>query len=50
VNETIEEIDIVKTKLQGKEHYDKLSLKDWEVEQAYSPSDIIWTELNKNQR
>lgn len=50
VNETTEEIDIVKTKLQGKEHYDKLHLKEWEVEQACYPSDIIWTELNKNQR
>jgi len=32
VAETIEEIDIVKTKLVGKEHYDALDIKNWEVD------------------
>ena len=47
VNETIEEIDIVKTKLVGKEHYDALDIKNWEVEQAMPTSDIIWPEINR---
>lgn len=47
VIDTIEEIDIVKTKLVGKEHYDALEIKNWEVDMAPPPSDIIWTELNK---
>jgi hypothetical protein len=46
VNDTIEEIDLVKTKLVGKEHYDALDIKNWEVELAYPTNDIIWTELN----
>jgi hypothetical protein len=47
VNETIEELDIVKTKLVGKEHYDRLDIRNWEVEQAIPTNDIIWHEVNK---
>ena len=48
VNDTIEEMDLVKTKLVGKEHYDLLEIKNWEVEVAYPNNDIIWSELNKS--
>lgn len=48
VSETMDEIDIVKSKLEGKTHYDALDIKNWEVEVAYPPSDIIWTEINKS--
>eukprot|EP00347_Sterkiella_histriomuscorum_P016017 403354814 len=44
---TIDEIDIVQTKLVGKPHYEKLHIQNWEVEQAYPASDIIWTQMNK---
>lgn len=46
VKDTIDEIDIVKTKLVGKEHYDTLQIKNWEVEKAHLTNDIIWNELN----
>lgn len=47
VNDTIEEFDLVKTKLVGKEHYDILDIQNWEVEVAYPTSDIVWSDLNK---
>ena len=47
VTETIDEIDLVKTKLVGKEYYDALGIPNWEVETAIPTNDIIWTELNK---
>ena len=47
VSETMEEIDIVKTKLVGREHFDILDIKNWEVEPAIPTNDIIWQELNK---
>ena len=47
VAETIDEIDIVKAKLVGKEHYDMLDIRNWEVEQACPTSDIIWHELGR---
>lgn len=34
VSETIDELDLVRTKLVGKEHYDDLDIKNWEVEMA----------------
>lgn len=49
VTETIDEIDIVKTKLVGKEHYDALEIKNWEVDNAVPTNDIIWPEINKGQ-
>jgi hypothetical protein len=45
VTDTIEEMDLVKTKLVGKKHYDALEIKNWEVEMAYPTNDIIWAEL-----
>jgi hypothetical protein len=47
VTETIDEIDIVKSKLVGKDHYEMLHVQNWDVEQASPVSDIIWTEMNK---
>lgn len=47
VSDTIEEMDLVKTKLVGKKHYDTLDIRNWEVEMAIPTNDIIWTELNK---
>jgi hypothetical protein len=47
VNDTIEEMDLVKTKLVGKDQYDTLDIKNWEVEVAYPNNDIIWSELNR---
>jgi hypothetical protein len=47
VSETIDELDIVKTKLVGKEHYDALDIKNWEVDSAMPSNDIIWHEINK---
>jgi hypothetical protein len=41
-------MDLVKTKLVGKEHYDTLDIKNWEVEPAYPNNDIIWSEINKS--
>lgn len=38
----------MKSKLVGKEHYDALDIKNWDVEVAYPSNDIIWTELNKS--
>ncbi len=32
VFETIDELELVKTKLVGKAHYDELDIKNWEVE------------------
>lgn len=46
VAETIDELDLVKTKLVGKEHYDDLDIKNWEVEVAQPVNDIIWNEIN----
>ena len=46
VTDTLQEIDSVKSKLIGKPHYDTLECKNWEIEQASAPTDIIWTELN----
>lgn len=39
----------MKSKLVGKDHYDALDIKNWEVEQAVPTSDIIWHELNRGQ-
>ena len=47
VIDTIEEIDLVKSKLVGKDHYDALEIKNWDVELAPPSGDIIWTELNQ---
>lgn len=48
VTDTIDEMDLVRTKLVGKEHYDSLEIKNWEVEMAYPNQDIIWSEINKS--
>jgi hypothetical protein len=50
VLDTIDEIDIVKTKLVGKEHYDTLQIKNWEVEKAHLTNDIIWNEINEGRQ
>ena len=47
VAETIDEIDMVKTKLGGVKHYEQIGLVNWEVEEAIPASDIIWADLNK---
>lgn len=47
VLETIDEFEIVKTKLAGKAHYDALQIGNWEIEKAINTQDIIWSELNK---
>mmetsp|Transcript_35630 Transcript_35630/g.34658 ORF Transcript_35630/g.34658 Transcript_35630/m.34658 type:complete len:184 (+) Transcript_35630:328-879(+) len=46
VKDTIEELELVKSKLVGKSHYDDLDIKNWEVEQAQPTNDIIWNEIN----
>lgn len=48
VNDTLEEMDLVKAKLVDKDHYDSLDIKNWEVEPAYPYNDIIWSEINKS--
>jgi hypothetical protein len=45
--ETINEIDLVKTKLSGIDTYDLVELQNWDVDEAIPASDIIWSELNK---
>lgn len=46
VVETIDELDIVKTALIEKNHYEMLHIQEWDVEQASPVGDIIWTEMN----
>ena len=50
VVEIIEEIDILKAKLEGNEKYDKLDIEDWEVEESIPSNDIIWSEINKGRK
>lgn len=47
VLDTIDEIDILKTRIVGIKRYEKLDILNWEVDEAIPTSDIIWTELNK---
>lgn len=52
VTDTLEEIELVKQNLMNDKKSMKLSISNWEVQRAYPPSDIIWTELqniSKNQ-
>lgn len=37
----------MKAKLDNKEHFDLLDIKNWEVEVATPPNDILWHEINK---
>lgn len=47
MSETIDEFDLVKTKLVSHPRYKDLEIEHWEVEQAQPASDIIWTQMNK---
>ena len=46
VGMTIDEIDIVKAKLEQHANFEELNLSNWEVEDAIPVSDIIWTQIN----
>jgi len=43
---TIEEIDFVKSTLMSDKKGLKLGIKEWKVNQAYPPTDIIWSEIH----
>jgi hypothetical protein len=45
VQETLEEIDMVRQNLMSEKRTLKLGIADWKVQQAYPPSDIIWSEI-----
>lgn len=42
VQQTIEEIDIVKEKLAGNPQFDRLNMRDWDVQLGIPSQDIIW--------
>ena len=44
VQETLEEIELVRQNLMSKKTI-ALGIADWKVQQAYPPSDIIWSEI-----
>jgi hypothetical protein len=50
VSTTIDEIDILKTKISGIEMYERVDLMNWEIDEAVPQSDIIWAELNLNKK
>ena len=50
VTETLEEINIVKSKLSSEKEFDQIHIMNWEVEDSIPTSDIIWSELNKGRR
>ena len=45
VAETLEEIDVVKTNLSREKIASKLGIANWQVLEAYAPSDIVWSDL-----
>ena len=45
--ETLEEIELVKSKLSQDDRIKDLGLLNWEVQEAYAPNDIDWHGLNK---
>jgi hypothetical protein len=47
VADSIETIDILKSKVLGIELYERVDVLSWDVDEAMPPSDIIWGELNK---
>lgn len=47
VLQTIEELDIVKERLVGKPQFDRLNIKDWEMQEGIPSADIIWYNVSK---
>lgn len=46
VLETIDEIELVRQNLMSDQKVLKLGIKDWQVQEAYPPTDIIWSEIH----
>jgi hypothetical protein len=46
VQDTINELEMVKSRLVGKAHYDKIGVKNWQISQGIVATDIIWTNID----
>lgn len=46
VFETIDEIELVRQNLMTDQKVLRLGIKDWQVNEAYPPTDIIWSEIH----
>lgn len=46
VFDTLEEIELVRQKMLDDQANVRLGLQNWKVDQAYSPTDINWDQLN----
>jgi hypothetical protein len=46
VQDTINELELVKSRLVGKAHFDNLGVKNWQVSPGTVATDIIWTNID----
>jgi hypothetical protein len=47
VKDTIDELDMVKTRLNGSEKFKELCIENWHISAAIPPSEIIWPNMSK---
>jgi hypothetical protein len=47
VKDTIDELDMVKTRLNGSSYFKELCIQNWQISPAIPPSEIIWPNMNK---
>jgi len=48
VADCVEEIELIKQRLIGRQYADTVDVQSWEVDNAFPPSDILWTNLNSD--
>jgi hypothetical protein len=47
VQETIDELEIVKSRLVGKPHFDKINIQEWQICPAITANDIVWPNIGR---
>lgn len=45
VQDTINELEIVKSRLVGKAHFDKINIQNWDICRGIGAGDLIWTNV-----